>query len=109
MVRCATFILGGFFPVLTVAFFRVSPLATCEQNKKTPFEIAFGEGKDDVLSILMEFSEPTDNMKIMQLSVLMNKDEQMIKKMADFENLINSLPVDLVSRPVGFLHKLPSV
>ena len=75
---------------------RVSPNATCEGKKETPYEIALNRGNDDVLSILAEFSELTDNMKLIQLSYLMNKDEQKSKKMVEFENLLNSLSVDLV-------------
>jgi len=50
-----------------------------------------------VLSILAEFSELTDSMKLIQLSYLMNKDEQKSKRIAEFENLLNSLSVDLVN------------
>ena len=45
---------------------------------------------------LAEFTELTDSMKLIQLAYLMNKDEQKSKKMAEFENLLNSLSVDLV-------------
>jgi hypothetical protein len=50
-----------------------------------------------VLSILAEFSEPTDEMKLIQLSHLMQKDEHKSKTMGEFDNLLNSLAVELVN------------
>ena len=91
-----------------MVFCRVSPIATCEQKKETLYEIALNQGNDDVISILAEFSEPTDSMKLIQLSHLMHKEEQKSKKMAEFDNLINSLSVELVGRTIGYF-TLPSV
>ena len=75
---------------------RADPIATCDGKKETPMEIALDRGNDELLTIFAEFTETPDNIKLIQLSKLMQKDGQKTKIKIEFENLLNSLSVELV-------------
>ena len=65
-------------------------------------EIAASRGSNwsDVLKILAEFTEITDKVKLIQMSLLMNSDKPKRSK-EKFQSMLESLPVDLVSTFVG--------
>ena len=58
-------------------------------------EIAATEGRTEDLKILSEFTEVTDKVKLIQMSVLITSDKPKRAK-EEFQSLLNSLPVDLV-------------
>ena len=62
-------------------------------------EIAASRGSNwsDVLKILAEFTEITDKVKLIQMSVLM-KSNQPKRAKKEFQSLLETLPVDLVKK-----------
>ena len=67
-------------------------------------EIAATRQLSEVLKILEEFTEITDKVKLIQMSVLMNSDKPKRSK-EKFQKILESLPVDLVGisfRALGF-------
>ena len=76
--------------------FRVNPSATTERSTESPMEIAALKDFAEVLKILAEFTEITDKVKLLQLYNLMNSDN-FEKSKEEFQNILRSLPVDLVS------------
>ena len=73
---------------------RVDPCAVCEFNKIPPTHIAASreENGEELLSILGEFTKIPDTARLVKLSVLM----KMEKNPERFQNLLKTLPVDLV-------------
>ena len=51
----------------------------------------------DMISLLAEFTEMPDHIKLLVLSKLMYKSENKAKEKEEFKNLLSSLSVDLVS------------
>ena len=51
----------------------------------------------DMISLLAEFTEMPDHIKLLVLSKLMYKSENKAKEKEEFKNLLSSLPVELVS------------
>ena len=76
--------------------FRVNPSATTESATESPMEIAALKDFAEVLKILAEFTEITDKVKLLQLYNLMNSDN-FEKSREEFQRILRSLPVDLVS------------
>ena len=58
-----------------------------------PMEIAVGRENIEMLKILEEFAELTDELKLMELSILMYREDNPTKR---FQNTLKSLPVDVV-------------
>ena len=81
--------------------FRVDPTATSDDRQETPCEIALGGShRLEVLLILGKFMEMPDDVKHVQLAVLLNRDEdEECGSNEEFYKILNSLPVNLV----GFL------
>ena len=81
-----------------VEFFRVDPIAVCDGNKKTPLEIAVTKRHEEVLKILEEFMEITDKVRLRKMSALMDIHPSINPKSTKekFQNMLQSLPVDLV-------------
>ena len=52
--------------------------------------------KGEMLSLLAEFTEMPDNIKLFRLSKLMNKVDQKSKEREEFKKILSSLPVELV-------------
>ena len=73
---------------------RVDPCAVCEENKIPPTHIAASRERngEELLSILGEFTKIPDTARLVQLSVLINLEDNPER----FQNLLKSLPVDLV-------------
>ena len=72
-------------------------------------EIAALKDFAEVLKILAEFTEITDKVKLLQLYNLMNSDN-FEKSKEEFQNILRSLPVDLVSSMFSnFQFLFPSV
>ena len=80
--------------------FRVDPTATSDDKQDTPLEIALGCHQHlEVLHILAKFMEVPDNVKHIQLAVLVNRNEAEEGENEEFHKILHSMPVDLV----GFL------
>ena len=58
-----------------------------------PMEIAVLRENIEMLKILEEFAELTDKLKLMELSILMYREDNPTKR---FQNTLKSLPVDVV-------------
>ena len=52
--------------------------------------------RGEMLSLLAEFTEMPNDIKLFRLSKLMNKVEQKSKEREEFKKILSSLPVDLV-------------
>jgi len=76
--------------------FGVNPSATTENSTDTPMEIAALQDFPEVLKILAEFTQITDKVKLLQLYNLMDTD-YVEKSKEEFQSILCSLPVDLVS------------
>ena len=59
-------------------------------------EKALSRGNTEVFNILAEFTETPDRIKLVQLSHIMDKEEAISKTLAEFNNLLSSVPVDMV-------------
>lgn len=94
--------LQKFYQIL-LAFFRADPSVVpdgkteTEICRETPIQIAVSEDLSAVLDILKEFTELPDNVKLVQLSKLMCSSDDVEKSKEEFQGLLHSLPVDLVS------------
>jgi len=77
----------------------VDPTATSDDRQETPCEIALGGShRLEVLLILGKFMEMPDDVKHVQLAVLLNRDEdEECGSNEEFYKILNSLPVNLVS------------
>lgn len=75
--------------------FRIDPTAVCDGKQETPMEIAATCRLSEVLKILEEFTEITDKVKLIQMSVLMNSGKPKRSK-ETFQKILESLTVDLV-------------
>ena len=85
---------------------RVDPTFACEgpsqtEGKKvTPMQLAVEcdskNERGEMLSLLAEFTEMPDNIKLFRLSKLMNKVEQKSKEREEFKKILSSMPVELV-------------
>ena len=60
-------------------------------------EIAALQDFPEVLKILAEFTQITDKVKLLQLYNLMNQTDNVEKLKEEFQSILRSLPVDLVS------------
>ena len=59
-------------------------------------EKALSRGNTEVFNILAEFTETPDRIKLVQLSHIMDKEEAKSKILAEFNNLLSSVSVDMV-------------
>jgi len=59
-------------------------------------EKALSRGNEEVFNILAEFTETPDRIKLVQLSHIMDKEEAKSKILAEFNNLLSSVSVDMV-------------
>ena len=79
---------------------RVDPTFACEgpsqtEGKKvTPMQLAVE--CDSQLSLLAEFTEMPNDIKLFRLSKLMNKAEKSKERREEFKKILSSLPVELV-------------
>ena len=73
----------------------------CEDKKVTPMDIAADTRQEpwvtEMLSLLAEFTEMPDHVKIVHLSNLMYKDDLKAKEKEEFKNILNSLSIEMVS------------
>ena len=77
--------------------FRVDPTATSDDKQDTPLEIALGCHQHlDVVHILAKFMEVPDNVKHIQLAVLVNGDAAEEGDNEEFHKILHSMPVELV-------------
>ena len=78
----------------------------CEDKKVTPMDIAAETRQEpwvtEMLSLLAEFTEMPDHVKIVHLSNLMYKDDLKAKEKEEFKNILNSLSIELVSGEPSF-------
>ena len=94
--------LQNFYQILLV-FFRADPSVVPDGKteadfcRETPIQIAVSEDLSAVLDILKEFTELPDNVKLVQLSKLMCSSGDVEKSKEEFQDLLHSLPLDLVS------------
>ena len=77
-------------------FLRVDPTATTD-NRPTPIELAVSGNHNEVLKILMEYTEMPNEMKLPHLAKLMNADVEEAK--AEFKKMLSTMPLDLVRVP----------
>ena len=70
----------------------------CEGKTETPMDIAAEEGREEMISLMAEFTEMPDHVKLLYLSMLMYKGEQKAKEREEFKNILSSMSVDLVGR-----------
>merc|ERR1719352_1380443 len=82
--------------------FGVDPNAVCEGKPVTPMEYARTwnieeEERVEIFSLLAEFTEIPDPIKLFLLSKLMYKGENEAKEREEFKNLLSSLSVELVN------------
>ena len=85
---------------------RVDPTFACEgpsqtEGKKvTPLQLAVERDsqneRGEMLSLLAEFSEMPNDIKLFRLSKLMNKVEKSKERREEFKKILSSLPVELV-------------
>ena len=54
------------------------------------------QGQTEVLKILAEFTEITDNVKLIQMSVLMNTYKVPKRSKEEFQRILKTVPVDMV-------------
>ena len=78
-------------PVQT--FPRVDPTATTD-NRPTPIELAVSGSHNEVLNILLEYTEMPNQLKLSHLAKLMNADDEEAK--AEFKKMLSTMPLDLV-------------
>ena len=90
----------------TLWYIRVDPTAVCEGNTVTPMDIAAqsipshpSKEREEMISLLAEFTEMSDPVKLFYLSKLMYKGENKAKEKEKFKNILSSLSVELVSLP----------
>ena len=76
---------------------RVDPTAVCEGKTKTPMDYAAEKENVEMISLLAEFTEMPDHIKLFCLSKLMYKSENKAKEKEEFKNLLSSLSFALVS------------
>ena len=69
----------------------------CEDKSATPMDIAVERESEDMISLLAEFTEMPDPVKLFYLSKLMYKGENKAKEKKKFKNILSSLSVELVS------------
>ena len=69
----------------------------CEDKTVTPMDIAAEREREEMISLLAEFTEMPDHVKLIYLSKLMYKGEDKAKEREEFKNILGSLPVELVS------------
>ena len=81
-------------PVQT--FLRVDPTATTD-NRPTPIELAVSGNHNEVLKILLEYTEMPNKLKLPHLAKLMNADDEEAK--AEFKKMLSTMPLDLVRVP----------
>ena len=81
-------------PVQT--FLRVDPTATTD-NRSTPIELAASGRNNEVLKILLEYTEMPNELKLPHLAKLMNADNEEAK--AEFKKMLSTMPLDLVRVP----------
>ena len=86
---------------------RVDATAVCEDKKVTPMDILAEKRQQpsfvaDMLSLLAEFTEMPDHVKITYLSNLMYKDKPKAKDKEKFKNILSSLSIELVSGEPSF-------
>ena len=88
--------------------FRVNPTATLDEKQETPVEIALSRNSTQVLDILSEYTDISVTVKLVQLSQLMYSSDNVEKSKEEFQSLLPSLPLDLVSSDhsnfIQFLH-----
>merc|ERR1719209_289683 len=77
--------------------FGVDPTAVCEGKTETPMDIAAEGGREEMISLMAEFTEMPDHVKLLYLSMLMYKGEQKAKEREEFKNILSSMSVDLVN------------
>lgn len=70
----------------------------CEGKTETPMDIAAEGGREEMISLMAEFTEMPDHVKLLYLSMLMYKGEQKAKEREEFKNILSSMSVDLVGR-----------
>ena len=85
---------------------RVDPTFACEgpsqtEGKKvTPMQLAVEcdsqNERGEMLSLLAEFTEMPNDIKLFRLSKLMNKAEKSKERREEFKKILSSLPVELV-------------
>ena len=63
-------------------------------------DIAAERGREEIISLLAEFTEMPDHVKLLHLSMLMYKGEHKAKEREQFKNILSSLSVELVSRHI---------
>ena len=81
-------------PVQT--FLRVDPTATTN-NRSTPIELAVSGNDNEVLKILLEYTEMPNELKLPHLAKLMNADDEEAEAM--FKKMLSTMPLDLVRVP----------
>ena len=81
-------------PVQT--FLRVDPTATTN-NRLTPIELAVSGSDNEVLKILLEYTEMPNELKLAHLAKLMNADDEEAKAM--LKKMLSTMPLDLVRVP----------
>ena len=69
----------------------------CEDKSATPMDIAVERESEEMISLLAEFTEMSDPVKLFYLSKLMYKGENKAKEKEKFKNILSSLSVELVS------------
>ena len=88
--------------------FRVNPTATLDEKRETPVEIALSRNSTQVLDVLSEYTDISVTVKLVQLSKLMYSSDDVEKSKEEFQSLLPSLPLDLVSSHhsnfIQFLH-----
>ena len=77
-------------------FLRVDPTATTD-NRPTPIELAVSGSHDEVLKILLEYTEMPNKLKLPHLAKLMNAGDEEAK--AEFKRMLSTMPLDLVRVP----------
>merc|ERR1719339_367646 len=77
--------------------FGVDPTAVCEGKTITPMDYAAEKENLEMISLLAEFTEMPDPIKLFCLSKLMYKGENKAKEKEEFKNLLSSLSAELVN------------
>merc|ERR1719209_2630299 len=77
--------------------FGVDPTAVCEGKTITPMDYAAEKENLEMISLLAEFTEMPDHIKLFCLSKLMYKSENKAKEREEFKNLLSSLSAELVN------------
>ena len=81
-------------PVQT--FLRVDPTATTD-NRPTPIELAVSGSHNEVVKILLEYTEMPNELKLPHLAKLINSDDEEAK--AEFKKMLSTMPLHLVRVP----------